>query len=565
MSSPQDGRPGGSRLGSLLGVSPEAVAQATCCAAFVDELVTSGVTAAVVAPGSRSTPLALALSARSELAVHVVHDERSAAFVALGLGLGGTPAALLCTSGTAAANFLPAVVEAGASDVPMLVLTADRPPELRDVGAPQAIDQTHLFGRSVRWFHDPGVPREGDAPTWRSLAARALAAASRGPVHLNLPFREPLVATPGPLPPRRRIATAPVAAGAPEAPAEVIEALRRRRGVVLAGAGSPPRAVVEAFVAATGWPLLADAVSRRRDVPGAVVTYDALLRHGGFASERPEVVVRLGRPASSKVLAQWVAASGATVVQIGGPGTIDPEHLVAAQLDASVLPALGAGLQGAGDAMWRARWITAGAAALAAIDRVLGPEAPLTEPAVARLVARHRPAGSQLVVAASMPMRDMEWFGGPRASVHANRGANGIDGVTSTALGIALGTGAPTVAVLGDIAFVHDAGALTALARRPADLRIVVVDNDGGGIFSFLPQAEQLPAARFEQLFGTPHGTDVVALAAAHGLDAADAMTPAELRARLGTAGPSVTRVRTDRRRNVEVHAALHDAVAAVL
>lgn len=542
------------------------MAQATCCAALVDELIANGVVHAVVAPGSRSTPMALALSARDELTVHVVHDERSAAFVALGIGLGGTPAALLCTSGTAAANFLPAVVEAGASDVPMLVLTADRPPELRDVGAPQAIDQTHLFGRSVRWFHDPGVPDEGAAAVWRSLGARACAAAVDGPVHLNLPFREPLVAAPGPLPPRHRVGPAARTVGPAEAPDAVAAVLRRGRGLVLAGAGSPPRAVVEAFVGATGWPLLADAVSRRRDVPGAVVTFDALLRHDGFAAERPDVVVRLGRPASSKVLAQWVAASGATVVQVGGPGTIDPEHLVAASLHASVLPSLGDALRGAGDPAWRSRWITAGTSAMAAIDRVLGPEAPLTEPAVARLVARHRPGGSQLVVAASMPMRDMEWFGGPRASVHANRGANGIDGVTSTALGVALGTGVPAVLVLGDIAFLHDAGALTALARRRgADLRIVVIDNDGGGIFSFLPQATQLPAARFEELFGTPHGTDVVALAAAHGLDAASVTTSTELIARLRAPGPSVTRIRTDRAENVHVHAALNAAVVAAL
>jgi 2-succinyl-5-enolpyruvyl-6-hydroxy-3-cyclohexene-1-carboxylate synthase len=549
----------------LLVVSEQAVDQATCCAALVDELVWSGVTHAVIAPGSRSTPMALALTARDELAVHVVHDERSAAFTALGIGLGGVPAVLLCTSGTAAANFLPAVVEAGLSDVPMLVLTADRPPELRDVGAPQAIDQTHLFGRAVRWYHDPGVPGPGDAAAWRSLGARAFAAAADGPVHPNLPFREPLVASPGDLPPRRRIlATAPSATDV-AAPDELVGALRHGRGLVLAGAGAPARDVVTAFVTATGWPLLADAVSRRRDVPGAVVTADAILRHAGFAAEVPDVIVRLGRPSSSKVLAQWVAASGATVVQVGGPGPIDPEHLVAAQVDATVLPALGAALQGIGDLRWRSRWLAAGNAATAAIDRFLGPEAPLTEPAIARLVARTRPAGSHVVVAASMPMRDMEWFGGARATVHANRGANGIDGVMSTAVGVALGTGEPTIVVLGDIAFGHDAGALTALRHRAADVRIVVVDNDGGGIFSFLPQASQLPTARFEQLFGTPHGTDIVALARAHGVDAVTVTTPAELTARLRAPGPSVTRIATERAENVRVHAALNDAVTAAL
>jgi 2-succinyl-5-enolpyruvyl-6-hydroxy-3-cyclohexene-1-carboxylate synthase len=318
-------------------------------------------------------------------------------------------------------------------------------------------------------------------------------------------------------------------------------------------------------VAATGWPLLADAVSGRRDVLGAVVAFDAVLRHEAFAAECPDVVVRLGRPASSKVLAQWVAGSRATVVQVGGPGAIDPEHVVAASVDAAVLPSLGAALQGVGDPRWRRRWIAAGAAATAAIDRVLGPAAPLTEPAIARLVARNRPAGSHVVVAASMPMRDMEWFGGARATVHANRGANGIDGVTSTALGVALETDEPTIAVLGDIAFVHDAGALTALRHRDADLRIVVIDNDGGGIFSFLPQATELPAERFEQLFGTPHGTDVVALAAAHGIDARTVTTAAELTARLGAPGPTVTRIRTDRADNVRVHAALNAAVVEAL
>ena len=201
----------------------------------------------------------------------------------------------------------------------------------------------------------------------------------------------------------------------------------------------------------------------------------------------------------------------------------------------------------------------------AAIDELLGPEAPLSEPAVARTIARHLPAEAELVVASSMPVRDLEWYGGPTARAHANRGANGIDGVVSTALGVAL-RGVPTVALVGDVAFVHDAGALTALARRPhADLRIVVVDNDGGGIFSFLPQATVLPAARFEALLGTPHGTDLLALGRAHGLDARTVTTAADLVERISTPGPSVTRVATDRAGNVAVHAALDAAVAAAL
>jgi 2-succinyl-5-enolpyruvyl-6-hydroxy-3-cyclohexene-1-carboxylate synthase len=555
----------GGRHPRIVAVVSPADVQATCCAALVDELIAQGVCQAVVAPGSRSTPVALALLDRAELAVHVVHDERVAAFIALGAGLDGVPAVLLCTSGTAAANFHPAVVEAGLSDVPMIVITADRPPELRDVGAPQAIDQTHLYGRSVRWFHDPGVPDAAAAPVWRSLGARAVAAAATGPVHLNLPFREPLVGTAGALPPRRRAPGSATAAADAAVPPALVDLLRRPRGLVLAGAAASRRVDVARFVAATGWPLVADPVSGCRDIPSAIAVADAILRHPGFASERPDVIVRIGRPATSKVLAQWVAASGAPVVQVGGPGVIDPDHLVAGEVGDRALTALAEQLGGVGDRAWASRWSTAAATAEHAIDGILGPEARLSEPLVARLVARHRPPEGRVVVAASMPMRDLEWFGGATAVAHANRGANGIDGVMSTALGIALASGAPTLVVVGDIAFVHDSGALTGVTARDADLRIVVVDNDGGGIFSFLPQATELPSDRFERLFGTPHGTDVVTLAAAHGIDAATVTTAAELVARLSMPGPSLTRVRTDRVENVRIHAALNAAVAAAL
>ncbi|MET0460579.1 MAG: thiamine pyrophosphate-dependent enzyme, partial [Ilumatobacteraceae bacterium] len=408
-------------------------------------------------------------------------------------------------------------------------------------------------------------PDDAAAGTWRSLGARAFAAAATGPVHLNLPFREPLVGQPGPLPPPRSIS---VTVGRPVAAAiapEVVELLRQERGVILAGGGGAAAAdLVGPFSEATGWPVLADPTSGVRSLPGAVASFDALLRHEPLAAElRPDVVVRIGRPAASKVLAQWVQASGASVVQVGGPGVVDPDHTVVAQVDPGSLPALAARLTGAGTG-WRDRWTTAATTAEAAIDGVLGAEAPLSEPTIARTVARHLPAGAELVVASSMPVRDLEWFGGITARAHANRGANGIDGVVSTALGVALG-GRPTVVLIGDIAFVHDAGALTALSSRGADLRIVVADNDGGGIFSFLPQASALTPDRFEQLFGTPHGTDVVALARAHGLDAVTVTTAVELVERLTAPGPSVTRVATDRADNVRIHAALNAAVATAL
>jgi 2-succinyl-5-enolpyruvyl-6-hydroxy-3-cyclohexene-1-carboxylate synthase len=541
--------------------------QATFCATLVDEWVRRGVRHAVVAPGSRSTPMALALAGRAELGVHIVHDERAAAFVALGLGLDGVPAVLLCTSGTAAANFHPAVVEAGLSDIPLLVLTADRPPELRDVGAPQTIDQAGLYGRAVRWFHDPGVADAAASGTWRSLGRRAVAAAVNGPVHLNLPFREPLLGTAHELPPAPAV-TPPLPTVAGTAPATSLdglaEALRAERGLLLAGgrSGADPEAVAM-LSKATGWPVLADPLSGCRDLPGAVTAFDALLRVERFADEHgPDLAVRIGRPAASKVLATWLARSEAPVLQVGGPGVIDPDHNAVVALPASALAAL-AELAAVAprSSSWATSWSAASAAAERAIAEALGAEPRLSEPGVARTVAEHLPEGARLVVASSMPVRDLEWYGGPAAVAHANRGANGIDGVLSTALGIALG-GSTTVALVGDVAFVHDAGALTALSRRRADLRIVVVDNDGGAIFSFLPQAAELPAARYEQLFGTPHGTDVTALAAAHGIGATTVESAAELAARLVQPGPSVTRVATERGANLADHAALHAAVA---
>lgn len=546
--------------GDMTGTAePIGSANATACATLVDEWVRCGVGHAVIAPGSRSTPLAVALAERSELAVHVVHDERVAAFVALGLAIDGVPAVLVCTSGTAAVNFHPAVVEAGLSDVPMIVCTADRPPELRGIGAPQTIDQLQLFGRAVRWFHDAAPPDEADPATWRPLAQRLFATAAAGPVHLNLPFREPLLGAVGeipdqigpPLPVPRAIASnGPIAAE-----------LDRQRGVLVAGgrSGEDPVAVA-ALAERLGWPILADPTSGLRAAPNAVTSFDSLLRHRAFAdAHAPEIVVRIGRAPASKVLSQWTVRTGAPVVQVGGPGVVDPERNVVAYATLDDL----AGLTGAAGTPWMARWRHADERADRAIAGLLA-ETGLTEPAVARTLADALADDVDLVVASSMPVRDLEWFGGRRARAHSNRGANGIDGVTSTALGRAL-AGRSTVAFLGDIAFVHDSNALVALRARAADLRIVVVDNGGGGIFSFLPQATALAPERFEQLFGTPHGTDIEALAAAHGIPARTVTTTDELAAAVTTPGPSVTRVVSDRAENVRVHDRLHAAVAATL
>ena len=532
---------------------------ATAMATLVDEWVRCGVAHAVVAPGSRSTPLALALAARPEIVVHIVLDERAAGFVALGLGLDGDPAIVLCTSGTAAANLHPAVVEAGLSDVPMIVCTADRPPELRGVGAPQTIDQLELYGRSVRWFHDARVPDEADPATWRPLAQRVYATSLAGPVHLNLPFREPLLGVVGALPepvgpalpiPRARAVMGPVDG-----------ALDRQRGIIIAGgrSGEDPAEVL-ALAERVGWPILADPLGGMRDTPASITAFDALLRHRGFAdAHAPEVIVRVGRPPASKVLSQWIVSLQAPVLQVGGPGKIDPEDRVVGSYTLADL----AGLSGAAKTPWLARWTHANERAETQIEAVLA-DAPLSEPGLARLIAEHLADEVGLVVSSSMPVRDLEWFGGPRARAHANRGANGIDGVIATALGRVL-LGQPTVLLIGDIAFVHDASALTGLAQRASDLRIIVIDNGGGGIFSFLPQAAALPPERFEQLFGTPHGTDIVGLARAHGVAAHTATEPGEVLEAIARPGPSVTRVVCDRHDNVAIHERLNAAVAAGL
>jgi len=540
--------------------------QATFCATLVDEWSRSGVTHAVISPGSRSTPMAIALAERDDIDIHIVHDERVAGFLALGLGLSDTAALLLCTSGTAAANFFPAVVEAQMSDIPMVVLTADRPPELRDVGAPQTIDQQDLYGPHVRWFHEAEVANGEATNDWRPLAQQALIQSKHGPVQINLAFREPLLGTSQELPP----AITPLTHVLENQNCPVPEALAQAKGVVLVGGRSGVSADdVRTLRTATGWPLIADPISGFRHLDGVVTAAESILRHAPFAHEHlPDAVIRIGRPSTSKTLAQWTdlaVAKGATLVQVGGPGVIDPGRNIAARCSiADIIDCCG---RVRPDPTWTLSWESANGVAdqaiLATLDK-FEETGELTEPGVARLVADHLPATVELVVSSSMPVRDHEWFGGSSARGHANRGANGIDGVISTALGLALGRGSAAV-LIGDLAFVHDSNALAGLAARTTDLRILVVDNDGGGIFSFLPQAAALSTKRFEQLFGTPHGTDVLALAAAHGLPAIDVRTADQLVDQLVQPGPWVARIKSTRSRNVEIHALLHEAVAGVL
>jgi 2-succinyl-5-enolpyruvyl-6-hydroxy-3-cyclohexene-1-carboxylate synthase len=565
---------------------------ATYCATLVDEWARCGLTDAVLSPGSRSTPMALALAADDRVRVHVFHDERSASFCAVGLGLATRrPAALLCTSGTAAAEFHAAVVEAHQAAVPLLVLTADRPPELQGVGAPQTIDQRDLYGTAVRWFCEPGPPADGGAPWWRDLARDAWVrtlGTTAGPVHLNLAFREPLVGEPGELPPERE-PLGESASGAAwglvdEELARLAGALAGRRGVIVAGVRAARDAegvaAVLGLADALGWPVLADAPSGcRRDDPAVVTAADPVLREAGFAAaHRPEVALRLGGLLTSRVVNQWLADSAAFQVGVDSSGLVpDPDGVLARSFPADVATAcrqLARAVDRPAPADWRSDWALAEAAARGAIQRVLTDAsttgAGVAEPAVAIDALALVPPGGTLVVSSSMPVRDLEWFAPARDDVQvlANRGANGIDGVTSTAVGVAL-TWTPTVLLVGDVAFLHDTNALLGLARRGTSLVIVVIDNDGGGIFSFLPQRTGLEPDRFEQLFGTPHGVDLVALSQAHGVPAERVASRAGLQAAVAGAftrgGPRVVVVAGDREANVAVHDRLNTAVAGAV
>ncbi len=554
-------------------------ATATFCATLVDEWVRAGVAHAVVAPGSRSTPLALALADDGRLQVQVCHDERVAGFVALGIGRAtGWPAVVLTTSGTGAVELHPAIVEAHQAGVPMIACTADRPPELREVGAPQTIDQMRLFGAAVRWFVDPGVPDDLICESWRSLASRVVAEAlgsPPGPVHVNLPFRDPLVGRPGLLPPPRQ-ADLPWHEPLPserhldhQGLRRLAEHLRGRTGVIVAGgdAGRPEAVLVLAHT--LGWPVFADPRSGCRVPDRAVVAhFDLLLRRP--PDLEPQVVLRLGAPPASKALAHWLAARvDALQVAVEGHGRwFDPDHDVAMMIAADptwVCLELAAQLEAERPSPdWLADWRALDDRAQQHIDTIVAGHGTDSEPAIARAVVSCVPDGTTIVVSSSMPIRDVEWYAAPREGVRivANRGANGIDGVVSTALGVAL-TGAPTVALVGDLAFLHDANALLASGGQGVRLVVVVVDNDGGGIFSFLPQADLLTNERFEQLFGTPSGVDPAAVAAALGATATVVADVGGLDdaivAGLDAGGAHVVVIRTDRARNVAVHEALND------
>lgn len=571
-------------MSSPLGEGDVALA---CMRELVATLVASGLTDACVSPGSRSTPLALALARDGRVRIHVHLDERAAGFFALGLARAtGRPAVVACTSGTAAAELLPAVVEAAMARVPILLLTADRPPELRGVGANQTIWQVGLYGRYARWSIDAPVP--GDRPdpeAWRGLAVEAWARSllhPPGPVHLNLPFREPLVPSgagrerAGAGAPGGALGGVPGSGQGPAAPGpEEVEALAEllgstERGLVLAGSLRRPAPSVLELARRVGWPLLAEPTSGLR-VPGALGAGQALLAAPRFASAHaPAAVLQVGAAPTSRPALAAVARAERLLI-------VDPDDLVADPhrraerrlvVDPETLARAALGRVPAREgSAWFETWRQADARARGALDELLDGWREPSEPRIARDLAAWLPEGSTLVVASSMPIRDLDLAMRPREGLRvlANRGASGIDGFVATALGVAAG-GGRVAALSGDLSLLHDVGSLIWSSRRGCDLVLVVLNNDGGAIFSLLPQRD-LP--ELEPLFVAPHGLELEPVCRAAGaghallLEAEDLPTALERAFREG--GVQVIEVPTSRAGMIELRAELTAAVAAAL
>jgi 2-succinyl-5-enolpyruvyl-6-hydroxy-3-cyclohexene-1-carboxylate synthase len=583
----------------------EGTKNAALAGAFVAELARSGVRHAVVCPGSRSTPLALALAEESAIKIWLHVDERSAAFFALGMARAlGAPVAVLCSSGTAAANFLPAVVEAFLSRIPLIVLTADRPPELRDVGAAQTMDQVRLYGSHVKWFHELPVPDVTSEllRQVRLTAARATAtalAAPRGPVHLNFPTREPLVPQPGEVVPTLADSVSATGRGADRPFTTVssgvampdegtIAALAAdlaatERGLIVCGPQDDPAfaPAVARLADALGYPLLADGLSQVRGGPHdrtlVIDTFDAFLRDDATCRAlAPEVVLRFGAPPTSKPLAQYLSRYPAIrhLLVDGGAGWRDPAFLTSDVLHADPVTVCDAladriGTGTASRSEWTTSWLDTAARTRAAIDAQLANSDEFSEGRVFSELAELLPDGATLYAGNSMPVRDLDTFfsTGERAvRCFSNRGANGIDGVNSSALGVAAVSEGPVVLVIGDLSFYHDLNGLLAAKLHGLRATIIVVNNDGGGIFSFLPQAGTVSHDRFEQLFGTPIGLDYAAAAALYGATFHRAGDWADFRTAVtnGIAGDglAIVEVCTERVSNVAQHRAVWKAVS---
>ena len=621
---------------------------------LADELTRCGLREVVIAPGSRSTPLAMAfdsLDRAGRVRLHVRIDERSASFTALGLAkASGRPVAVVCTSGTAAANLHPAVIEADESAVPLLLLTADRPPELRGTGASQTVDQVKLYGSAVRWYAETGVPERlpGMAGYWRSLACRAWAHAAGalgtlpGPVHLNIPLRDPLVPDDQPPWPDSLAGRADggpwTRVSAAAAAVEPLELPWAERGVVVCGDGDYDAAALVRLAELAGWPVLAEPSSGARRGPNAVTGYQYLLSSPEFmAAHRPDVIVSAGRPGLSRPqsallrLGRDAEPPVRHVVVAQGPGMwADPQR---AATDVAAAIRL-AGVPSAAGGGWLARWRRADAAATRAADEVLdgwrGSDVAalggqtLPEPEVARELVAALPEGALLWCGNSLSVRDLDLLLPPRTDIRviASRGASGIDGTFSTAAGAALAhaadhLGAVAFALIGDLSLLHDASGLAIGPGEPRpDLCVVVVNNDGGGIFEGLEPARfgggvsgrlppdgpppgtvqsagaqsagtrssgtrssgtrsgglpgELDAGQpaalsvFERTFGTPHGASIEQLAGAFAIPYTLAGRPGDVAkavaAMVSGTGPRIVEVRTGRAANAGLRARMRAA-----
>jgi 2-succinyl-5-enolpyruvyl-6-hydroxy-3-cyclohexene-1-carboxylate synthase len=499
-----------------------------CMSALVDGLVSQGLEHACVSPGSRSTPLALALSRHPAVTVHVHLDERSSAFFGLGLAKATErPVAVACTSGTAAANLFPAVVEASMSRTPLVLLTADRPPELHGVGANQTIDQRELFGGYVKRFVETGVPGEQpDAPEWFAVGLAAADVTRRhapGPAHVNLPFREPIAPSETGIEIRHRD---PLSPGLGRAGARTrrtdVETLAERvtgveRGVLFAGSLRRDASPVVDLARTLGWPLIAEPTSGLR-IPGALSAGAFLLASEFLSTHVPDLVVQVGAAPTSRASLAFVADSKRLIIVDPDRLVADPARHASFRLEAdpsSLSRALLKRIESREGSAWLREWEEADRIARLAVDELVDSWEEPFEGRVARDLAASVPEGATLVVGSSMPARDLDAYMRPRPGIRVlgNRGASGIDGFVSTALGIAA-SGASSFALMGDLTLLHDASGLLWSAGRGHDAVFVVPNNDGGAIFSFLEQ-RRLP--EFADLFVTPHGLDLSKVAAGAG------------------------------------------------
>jgi 2-succinyl-5-enolpyruvyl-6-hydroxy-3-cyclohexene-1-carboxylate synthase len=555
---------------------------------LLDEFVRNGVTHAVLAPGSRSAPLALAMAADERVQLHVHFDERSAGFLALGLARAtDRPALLVCTSGSAAANFFPAVVEATNDGVPLIVLTADRPPELRGTGANQTIDQLKLYGDAVRWFCEvgsaeahPSLPRY-----WRSTVCRAMTEATgsgggaSGPVHLNLAFREPLVPelvdgfdldTSGRPEGRPWTDTGRGVTRAPDSEVEELAGLieSAERGVIVAAAGSPEAGPLLALARRVGYPVLAEPASNARTEEPAIAHYEALLRSESFRERhRADLVLRFGKTGLSRSLGRYLESCGKHMGFVRPGMWLDPQRLADKLFRCSGEHLCNALIERvpARNSDWLRSWAVADGAASLALSEYLDEQDQATEPGTARALAAVLPDETNLVVGSSMPVRDLDTVMEPRSGLHVfgNRGTNGIDGFVSTVAGIAAGSGRPTAALCGDLTLLHDQNGLFASRSLEVPCVFVVVNNDGGGIFSFLEQADY--PEHFDRVFGTPQGASFEAVAGVTGCGFERVTQTSVLRdsvmARLELGGVHLLEVPTDRSSNVVVHQEMFAAV----